>query len=277
MGALLETRVPAAVAAAAIQALLLIAAPAAGQTTPGPADANAQPLPKVDEEVVPARLLLTHPEIESDPRRAALAAEIDAIRRSGILDKALGVGDRAFDLELNEAAGYRIKLSELWAMGPVVVVFSQGGWRPECSAHLREMQKSLPAILAEGAQLLAISPESPAAGLATEKRNKLTFPLLSDEGNTAARRFGIVYRVPMGAMPAGVGTLDVESGERSDELPLPATYVIDTGGVIRYAFLNGDVTQRAPPQKVLDVLRRLRRTTPASPLARPIQAQRANP
>ena len=64
------------------------------------------------------------------------AAAVAAVRQAGILKKALKVGDKAVDFELTDVAGYRIKASELWAMGPLVVVFYRGGWSPECNCAL---------------------------------------------------------------------------------------------------------------------------------------------
>ena len=49
-----------------------------------------------------------------------------------------------------------------------------------------------------------------------------------------------------------------------DELPLAATYVIDTGGVIRFAFLDADYSRRAKPQAVIEALGRLKPRAPAA-------------
>ena len=47
------------------------------------------------------------------------------------------------------------------------------------------------------------------------------------------------------------------NGDSSFELPLPATYVIDPGGVIRYAFVDPDYRRRAEPTAVLAALKEL--------------------
>ena len=183
---------------------------------------------------------------------------------------------RRWTLNSNDAAGYRIKASELWAMGPLVVVFYRGGWCPYCNAHLLEMQHALRAIHAQGGQLVAISPETAEQGLATQARNKLTFPVLSDKGNAVARQFGIVYRVSEPEIPFYDAAFDSKAynRDRGYELPLAATYVIDTGGVIRYAFLDADFSQRAKPQAVLEALRRLKRNAPEPRPTRPAPVDR---
>jgi peroxiredoxin len=252
--------------------LALAAIPVVGQSTRDDA-VNAQPLPAVDEVVIPAGLLREAPEaaVDENPRRGAIAAAVAAVRQAGVLNKALKAGDKAIDFELADAAGYRIKASELWAMGPLVVVFYRGGWSPECNAHLVELQKALRAIHAAGGQLVAVSPESAEQGLATQMRNKLTFPILSDKGNTVGRQFGIVYRAAEAEIPFDDASFDRQSYDaaRGFALPLGATYVIDTEGAIRWAFLDGDFSRRAKPAAVVDVLRRLRRNESATPADTP--------
>jgi len=207
-------------------------------------------------------------------RRAAFDAGIEEVRRSGILETAIGVGDRAVDFELPEIGGRNLRISELWATGPVVLVYYRGGWCPYCNQYLAILQKSLQDIHGLDAQLVAVSPELPKHGVATQEKNKLTFPLLSDERNQVARQYGLVFRISDKVIPYYDQFFDIEdyNGDHSYELPLSATYVIDMGGVVRYAFLDADYKRRADPKEVLAVLRQLRSATPASPLSRPAAA-----
>lgn len=239
--------------------LMLIAAPVAAQTVPG-TSVDARTLPTVDEQVVPANLLSSPPE-GKEARPAGFVAAIGAVRRAGVLEKSLAVGDKAVDFELQDAAGYRIQASEMWATGPLVVEFYRGGWSPYCNAHLQAMQQALRAIHTAGGQFVAIGPDSAEEGLAMQDRNKLTFPVLSDKGNAVARQFGLVYHASEMEIPVYVAEFDNKQfdAERGFELPLATTYVIDTGGVIRYAFRDADPSRRVKPQAVLDALGRMRR------------------
>ena len=47
------------------------------------------------------------------------------------------------------------------------------------------------------------------------------------------------------------------NGNDTDELPLAATYVINTNGKVSYAFLNADYRERAEPAEVLEALKAL--------------------
>lgn len=90
-------------------------------------------------------------------------------------------------------------------------------------------QAILPQIAALGARLVAISPQLPEQSLATAQTDELTFDVLSDVGNHAARRFGLAYALPeelRAALRSNNKALPGINGDESWELPVPATYVI---------------------------------------------------
>ena len=195
----------------------------------------------------------------SPDRLRAYEQGIDEVRKSGVTDKALKVGDRAPDFELLNAAGKKVKLSELTERGPVVLTWYRGGWCPYCNIALRGFHKSLPLLRAAGATLVALSPETPDNTLSTKEKNQLDFEVLSDTGNKVAHAFGVAYKVPKVVMDQSRGRLDLSkhNGNDSGELPLGATYIIDRDGVIRYAFVDADYRKRAEPSDVIVALRNL--------------------
>ena len=195
------------------------------------------------------------------PRERLKAYEqgIEDVKKSGVLEKALKVGDKAPDFELPSADGKMVKLSDLTARGPVVVTWYRGGWCPYCNIALRGFHKALPEIRAEGASLVAISPETPDNSMTTIDKNKLDFTVLSDKGSKVARAFGVSYKVPQVIAGQMKDRLAQYNGAGSDELPLGATYVIDKEGVIRYAFLDGDYRKRAEPSDVVMALHALKK------------------
>jgi len=186
---------------------------------------------------------------------------IDAVRKSGAVEKALKVGDRAPDFELPDALGKPVKLSALLKDGPVVLTWYRGGWCPYCNIQLRGLQRALPAFKEAGATLVALSPQTPDNSLSTVEKNKLDFVVLSDKGNAAARGFGIAYKLPKEVAEAFRGRLDLAkvNGDDSLELPLAATYVIDAHGVVRWAFVDADYRKRAEPSDVVRALEQLKK------------------
>lgn len=194
-------------------------------------------------------------------RLKAYEAGIEAVRKSGVPDKALKVGDRAPDFTLPDATGKTVKLSELLSHGPVVVTWYRGAWCPYCNIALRGFQKRLPEIRSAGATLVAISPQTPDNSLTTTEKGHLEFAVLSDRGNKTAHAYGVAYKVPRVVTDQMKGRLDLAkfNGDDSGELPLGATYVIDREGVIRYAFVDADYRKRAEPSDVIAALRRVDR------------------
>ena len=177
--------------------------------------------------------------------------------KSGIADRSLKVGDRVSEFTLTNAIGKEITLRSLLAAGPVVISFYRGQWCPYCNLELRALQKALPEIIANGASLVAISPQTPDNSLSTAEKNELTFEVLSDVGNKVAREFGLVFTLPEELRPIyeGFGVdLLAHNGDKTFELPLPATYVVAADGKVISAFVDPDYTKRLEPEEIVAAL-----------------------
>ncbi|MDJ0714305.1 MAG: peroxiredoxin-like family protein [Prochloraceae cyanobacterium] len=177
--------------------------------------------------------------------------------KSGIADRSLKVGDRVSEFTLTNAIGKEITLRSLLAEGPVVISFYRGQWCPYCNLELRALQKALPEIIANGASLVAISPQTPDNSLSTAEKNELTFEVLRDVGNKVAREFGLVFTLPEELRPIyeGFGVdLLAHNGDKTFELPLPATYVVAADGKVISAFVDPDYTKRLEPEEIVAAL-----------------------
>lgn len=185
--------------------------------------------------------------------------DMDRVRTSGALDHALNVGQSAPDFTLPDAFGNDVSLKTLLAKGPVAISFYRGEWCPFCNIELRGLQGSLPKMRELAATLIAISPEKPDFGIVATEKNKLTFPVLSDLGNKVARQFGIVFQVGQELRDFSKNVfkndLALRNGDDSYELPVPATFVIDTTGIVRFAHVDVDyMLGRAEPEAVVAAL-----------------------
>ena len=188
--------------------------------------------------------------------------DMDRVRSSDALDRALKVNDSAPEFTLPDAFGHEVSLKTLLKEGPVVISFYRGEWCPFCNLELHALQEALPKISELGANLVAISPEKPDSGIIMTEKNKLTFPVLSDYKNVVARQFGIVFRVgdELQNLSRNVfkNDLAVRNGEDSYELPVPATFIVDSKGIIRFAHVEVDyMTGRAEPEEVVAALEAL--------------------
>jgi peroxiredoxin len=84
--------------------------------------------------------------------------------------------------------------------------------------------------------------------------------LLSDRNNEVARKFGLVYRMPdyqQSVYRRAFVNLPHVNGDNSWELPVPAAYIVDRGGIIRYSSVNPDYSERPEPADILKNLQKL--------------------
>jgi len=179
---------------------------------------------------------------------------------TGQADRALKAGDRAPVFNLESPDGDYISSRDLLAKGPLVVSFYRGVWCPYCNFELQALQAALPDIQARGANLVAISPQTPPNSRKSQRQNELSFPILSDAGGEVGAAFGIRFALPddlIELYKAFGSDLPLINQDPSWTLPMPARYVIGTDGVIAYAEVNPDYTQRPDPSELLPTLDRL--------------------
>ena len=185
---------------------------------------------------------------------------------SGQAERTLKVGARAPIFALPNAQGELVRSTDLLARGPLVLTFYRGIWCPYCNMDLQAIEAAAEEIRALGASLVAISPQTAPNRRKSERENALSFPILSDHGNSVANEFGLRFRLPddLIAVYKGFGNdLTVGNGEDSWTLPMPARYVIGSDGIVAYAEVNPDYTRRPDPSELLPVLRRLRTSAAA--------------
>jgi peroxiredoxin len=194
--------------------------------------------------------------------RQTVMLSFERLLASDVGDNAKAVGDVAPLFCLPSARGGELCLSELLAAGPVVLSFYRGGWCPFCDLEFKALHDWLPEIQALGAAVVGVSPETLDTAVRTLDQHAIEFEVLSDVGNKVAQEYGLVMTVDEALRPHyrewGID-LPAANGDESYALPLPATYVIDTAGVIRAAYVNKDYTQRMEPSDVVQALKSLGR------------------
>ncbi|KJD44619.1 peroxiredoxin-like family protein [Paenibacillus terrae] len=172
----------------------------------------------------------------------------------------LGIGTRAPDFSLPDYTGRTITLSEETAKGPVVLIFYRGHWCPFCNLELQAYQRYMNDITSLHAQLIAVSPQTPEHSMSMQQKNELSFHVLSDLHNQTAEKYNLKFKLPEFAHEIYRSldiSLDTFNGDSAWELPVPATYVIDSEGIIRAEFADADYKKRMQPADVLQVLRSL--------------------
>lgn len=189
---------------------------------------------------------------------AQFDAEIARLVQSGPAGQGLKVGAVAPDFTLPDATGQAVTLSTLLAHGPVVLVFYRGEWCPYCNLALRAYQRIQPHLAVLGATMVAVSPQTPDNSLTTVEKKELTFPVLSDQGNSVARQYGAVfaYSEAIRSLLSSFGTsLATFNGDDSWELPFPGVFIIAPDRTVIFAQIEADWTMRTEPETILASLR----------------------
>jgi peroxiredoxin len=196
----------------------------------------------------------------SEEVRIAYEKSVAELRRSGLTAHALDLGDRFPDMVLPNAEGDLVSIAELLARGPVVVTFFRGIWCPYCRLMLDALVAALPAIEAAGAALVAITPETGGLAARAKENHGAAFEVLSDVDCGLGLGCGVVFRMPdiYRRLLLKYGTdLAPRHGNDAWFLPLPAVFLLDRAGIVRWRFLSEDFTHRAEPDDILAAIRAL--------------------
>lgn len=182
-----------------------------------------------------------------EPRRVA-AATAEAV-------EPVEEGERAPSATVFTPEGRPLNLESLYGEAPTVLIFYRGGWCPYCRDHLADLRNVEDELKEAGFQILALSPDKPEFVAEATDEHDYGYRLLSDYRAEAALAFGLAFRVPAQTLENYRENglyLRERSGQPHGLLPVPAAYVIDTGGTIRYAHWNPNYKKRIEAQELLE-------------------------
>ncbi|GAA4115296.1 peroxiredoxin-like family protein [Aquimarina addita] len=186
--------------------------------------------------------------------REVMNKAIQELADSQLIPKALKTGDTIPKIILPNASNKLVSVQELLLDNKVILSFYRGGWCPYCNLELRALQNSQEKFKKLGAILVAISPETPDNSLSTLEKNNLSFEILSDVDNVISSAFNLTFTLPKDLVEIynnfGIN-LEQSNGNKKNQLPIAATYIIDQNGTIIYDFIKEDYKERADPDKII--------------------------
>lgn len=169
-------------------------------------------------------------------------------------------GARFPDLQLPDHHGQYQSLQALQGNRPMIVSFVRGGWCPYCRGELEQWREQMPALAAAGGRLVVVVGEI--AGGADRIHAMLggDAVVLCDIDHGAALDLGLAYHAGADLLQryhdAGLDLTDVY-GTASGILPIPATFLIDSRGLVREACVDPDFRVRADPAAMVAALTQL--------------------
>ena len=167
--------------------------------------------------------------------------------------RALQEGDMAPDVTLPDGEGKPVRLASFRGRS-VVLYFYPKDQTPGCTKEACDFRDKLPTLKEAGAVVFGVSHDAPESHQRFAKKERLTFPLLSDQAKRVTAAYGVYKEKQfMGRRFMGI--------ERT-------TFVIDRAGRIAKIFpkvqVNGHVTD------VLDAVKALREHGRVSVRAHPV-------
>ncbi|HAS41600.1 MAG TPA: alkyl hydroperoxide reductase [Microscillaceae bacterium] len=180
---------------------------------------------------------------------------INDIRNSGKLAKVPQIGQAAPPFNLPDEENHLVSSAALLEKGPLIISFFRGDWCAFCNLELRALQRSLAEFQKFGASLVGISPQTVSYSHMMADRRNVQYQVLSDSGSKIADSYGLMFTMPNELQNAykafGIDIAQINNNPSSADVPVPATFVVNTNGLISYRFVDADYTKRAEPSEII--------------------------
>ena len=147
------------------------------------------------------------------------------------------VGTAAPKFTLKDQDGSERSLDDFLKQGKVALVFFRSAdWCPFCRKQLAQLQADSKRFEDAGIQLVGISYDSPEVLKSFTDKNKIAFPLLSDPSSKTIDAYQI---------------RNTQAKGKSEGIPRPGTFVLDSAGKIRAKLFLEDYRERHTAEALL--------------------------
>jgi peroxiredoxin len=159
---------------------------------------------------------------------------------------------------LPDDQGRLVHLRDLLNEGPVAIAFHRGHWCPYCRINIDALARAEGAVAAEGRHIAAVVPDRQKFALWLKSDAKASFPVLTDIDNGYAVSLGLAIYVgdELKHMMVSLGSdPSVSQGTENWMLPIPATFIVGTDGIVHARFVDPDYRMRMAVEDMLAALR----------------------
>lgn len=178
----------------------------------------------------------------------------------------LKIGSRLPLLPISSVSGFwkhfseevnpqKLTLQQVQQNKPLVISFLSGGWNEYGLKHFNTLKASYQEILALGGDLLVVVQASKEETKELVEYFNLPFNVIADSTNQIAKQFGI-YSQEFAVWDRIAGI--------SEDVPVPATYVISQQGRIVYDAVDEDFSKPFSPSEMLGAVFSAARNIPYS-------------
>jgi peroxiredoxin len=159
---------------------------------------------------------------------------------------------------LPDEQGRLVRLEDLLGDGPVALAFNRGHWCPYCRINIEALARAQEEVAAEGRRIAAIVPDRQRFAVWLKSDAKAPFPVLTDMNNGYAMALGLAIYVGDEVKQMMVSSgFDPSVSQGTDDwmLPIPATFIVGTDGIVRARFVDPDYRMRMAIEDLLAALR----------------------
>ena len=166
----------------------------------------------------------------------------------------LNPGEKAPNIHASDQFGETFDLAKQLEKGPVVLMFYRGHWCKYCNRQLEALSDSLQYIVDKGATIVAITPEVMEFVDETSEQYKNSFRIISDTEMKIMKDYKVNFGVKKSTITrykfAGIN-LENYNGENGNNLPVPATYIINQDRKISYTYFDANYKKRVSVKTIL--------------------------
>jgi peroxiredoxin len=190
--------------------------------------------------------------------QAAVDALVSRLAESNAGATAPKVGEPMPAFLLPDEQGRLVRLEDLLDEGPVALAFNRGHWCPYCRINIDALARAEEAVAPQRRHIAAIVPDRQKFAMWLKSDAKAPFPVLTDMDNGYAMTLGLAIYVgdELKHMMLSSGwDPSVSQGTDNWMLPIPATFIVGTDGIVRARFVDPDYRVRMAIEDMLVALR----------------------
>ena len=191
--------------------------------------------------------------VDPKPHQPTPAAELGRLP-DGV---GIAVGSKAPDFELSDGQAKRVKLSSLLEKQHVVLFFYRGGWDPYCNFQVRSFSTAFDALRQMEMLPVGVSVDAIERTEQVRAHHAVRFPLLSDSDLEVHRAYRVGTKLDDDSDSRLRSTgVDIARWSARDhrQIAIPAIFLIDRTGTVRFAHASRDYQTRPDMRALLDAL-----------------------
>ncbi len=202
--------------------------------------------------------LTTHNDTVALPKQLKEVRET-LVTQLGTREDNLGIdiGSQLSDFMVTTYDGQATTLYNLLQNQINFIIFYRGGWCPYCNYHVKQLTEFYPLFKKENIQLILISADDVDGETLLKNTYRIPFPLISDSLLIAHEAFNVTLQFnELEVLTAKIlYDLELESWSKQPhyKIAVPAYFLLDQQGIVKWEHIAQDYTVRPSPKQLLSV------------------------